>query len=1708
MPDFSQYSPEKGFVPQIFSKVNLSDAFVPRVPLPDVNDPNSGAGKPSDDPWTYMLRATGRNPFAGMGVVPAGPAAMTDYWSNRKFTSEADSYQSGSTYQDLGFLIGRDNENLFAKNRGWWDESFNTAIRLLDKAGGYTVQGFGFLGGLVGLGNKHYNYDGNGFSNWIAGAADNALSQWGGEFAEDVDNIYRPIYQDAEDREKGFFKRMLTDSEFWKGEVTDGVAFLMSAYASSNLGKILDVGGKVVRGNAAIRGLNFADNAAAFSDEGLSGLSEATNLSRGGATAAVETGAPLVPNTLSSNAGNVYSQFLNEAGNFANARKINMGVSTLINTASESLFEANSIKNELAERLSSERNADGTFKYTPEQVKNMSANAAKNSFLMNMVVLPISNLWETKLFYGKANPLSGRNAGNNLVKRELGLLSNAEIAKRTFGQKGLDYLKKIGEGIATEGLWEENIQLAIERINKSPENIEDGFFQNIGRAINQYASQTGNAIMGDDPEAAMNIGVGGLIGAGGGVINRTRDVKAIKNDVANFNSTINAFRTNATDLYEKNPDGSMRMDESGNPVVNATNVLSYISSLNKTLNMTELADNLKEKNMSTLHSIVDNENIARLVKAYADHGMVDDLITKLDDAKGYKPEDLMLLGLNPDKISGSSRLDYIKQKAQSYKAIYDNVEKNFIVKLRSDDKYGSKARQMKDKLFYLSTRAANLQELKDTVDQRKEQKSSEIAARYISPSDGLVDTLNDLTSTYASAKKRVDYLSTEQRAIRDNENRAIEDTDVESIPIGDGVTVSKRKSKRKPAPVEQYTGVDEQELTDAVTALTESEKALTEFVTSNKDSIKNIRKNADGTYRYEIDEKNRLVYDNDIVKDRDVAKDLDMARNATLNVFNRISDVKYGERYFDSIYSRYQKRLNAEVVNDDSQIIDENLEDDEITPNPENPSGPVAPGQTEAQPATEGPTFQSKEEWDEGIDELNQLKREKETLEGREDTTIEEDVKLDEINKKIEDLENAISTIEQTTTDYTIGASQNIPDVFKEDYKRILNEIASNKRKVVKKDGYYEIDGQRYGKVSDLIGNVVPEEMRASLQNALTAGYTVDSIVKAYFDGDLNEDFKREIANKISEEAYNKLIGQLGVIRRKLHDEGVEIVASNVVVFDPVLKVAGEIDLLAVDKKGNFKIYEIEARQNRVWSQIATKSGRGPAIYEMTQKQLSTYRNLFANQYGSTPSTISVMFPIDVKYDKESSTGFIEKVNLKPELRYIPTANVTIKSTVFQPVRVGSKYDGFDLTSLFINSFIPQSMDVVRDKFRFLLRNETFDNIKKGVQIKIKDAEQKFQDSYAQQAKVLAGESVSGYTITAIPNAPNLYALRGNKEISIVYNGQLLGYMQPSPTLAYKDADGNYKILDETTPSEIYKEVTGNSEQTYQEFTNISRAYKNAYQSLNDQLSGNEEITLSNTEVQKMFDIQMSYGQLDLVKTGQERPILDDLVVNGVKVGNKSVVTVIHMDDSDSVKVFMDKNTRTKNTGKKYFEMDTWANRNIDKLKDVMNNARGEKVTDYAAVIELPNGSFQPIALRVKKDAKINNADDYIPDLGSKFTSSTTKNVFKNESISMIPKRNTVDVEIKLRGDTIVSEVYPVQDITALEKNGLDVTGVQAVEPVDTVVNNFVKSLSKDDFKKVNSMFAAYELTAEELNSEILDDFNAGNWNSINDYFEQLRCDM
>ena len=100
-----------------------------------------------------------------------------------------------------------------------------------------TGQGVGYTLGLVDPTNWNENI--------ITNAADNAMAQTFAGFEEDVKKAL-PLFQDAEDAEKGFFMRAATDLNFWTDDVVDGVAFMASTMLPGAGVRALRVGDKIM----------------------------------------------------------------------------------------------------------------------------------------------------------------------------------------------------------------------------------------------------------------------------------------------------------------------------------------------------------------------------------------------------------------------------------------------------------------------------------------------------------------------------------------------------------------------------------------------------------------------------------------------------------------------------------------------------------------------------------------------------------------------------------------------------------------------------------------------------------------------------------------------------------------------------------------------------------------------------------------------------------------------------------------------------------------------------------------------------------------------------------------------------------------------------------------------------------------------------------------------------------------------------------------------------------------------------------------------------------------------------------------------------------------------------------------------------------------------------------------------------------------------
>jgi len=399
-------------------------------------------------------------------------------------------------------------------------------------------EGLGYVGSmLTSIGSENY---------W-ADVADNGFSHWLEGLEQDYKDQVLPVYKNAGFDEKGFFSKLL-DASFWTDEIADGVAFLGSAaipgMALSKLGKV----GAVV--------------------------SEVGQAGKGTISAANWFGK-------SFSATNTFGKFLSKAGLGSPAEL----TSWAFNTAMESAVEGAGVFKENVKKMQElrRRGVAGYADLSDDEIRIRAGELAANTIGGNMAVLSISNAWENKLFFKKAKIAAGspryEKASEYLnLEKNLSVTSEAitnlgkknpflsELSKTRF------YTGKAAKGFLAEGLWEENAQLVIQRMNSIDDNgnivYDDsgilGFAKNLFR-------QTGRAFAGKDKEAAESIGLGALIGIGAGVgfSKLANERKGLITDIKSAIAVADIARGkmfNTNDIWKTDDDGNI-VYENNKPVV-------------------------------------------------------------------------------------------------------------------------------------------------------------------------------------------------------------------------------------------------------------------------------------------------------------------------------------------------------------------------------------------------------------------------------------------------------------------------------------------------------------------------------------------------------------------------------------------------------------------------------------------------------------------------------------------------------------------------------------------------------------------------------------------------------------------------------------------------------------------------------------------------------------------------------------------------------------------------------------------------------------------------------------------------------------------------------------------------------------------------------------------------------------------------------------
>lgn len=216
--------------------------------------------------------------------------------------------------------------------------------------------------------------------------------------------------------------------------------------------------------------------------------------------------------------------------------------------------------------------------------------------------------------------------------------------------------------------------------------------------------------------------------------------------------------------------------------------------------------------------------------------------------------------------------------------------------------------------------------------------------------------------------------------------------------------------------------------------------------------------------------------------------------------------------------------------------------------------------------------------------------------------------------------------------------------------------------------------GKTDAKSRDTIGNIVRDKMSGTnSQRALDAGSAVDSIIRQYFT--IRDVSKIARPSNMSESAFIDLITSLNRIKSNMEQMGERFLADNIVLFQKYpdgTRVAGEVDILSIDKDGNFRIYDVKTSRysfydftdryghkvNYFTTPSATQRMSAKDYYTL---QLSAYKNLFESQYGVPVTKLAVM-PFVLSYDKENVSSVQSEKGIP--ITYNPAVNVPLVSAV------------------------------------------------------------------------------------------------------------------------------------------------------------------------------------------------------------------------------------------------------------------------------------------------------------------------------------------------------------------------------------------------------------------------------------------------------------
>lgn len=257
-------------------------------------------------------------------------------------------------------------------------------------------------------------------------------------------------------------------------------------------------------------------------------------------------------------------------------------------------------------------------------------------------------------------------------------------------------------------------------------------------------------------------------------------------------------------------------------------------------------------------------------------------------------------------------------------------------------------------------------------------------------------------------------------------------------------------------------------------------------------------------------------------------------------------------------------------------------------------------------------------------------------------------------SKDLKDIEVQLSKLVTASPKKYNGYLDNLSKKFSIDLSQYYNKLGIKDRQAVL--------------------NTIRDKMSGTnSQRALNAGSAIDSIIRQYFT--IRDISKIARPSNMSENAFIDLITTLNRVKSNMEQMGERFLADNIVLFQKYpdgTRVAGEVDILSVDKDGNFRIYDVKTSRysfydftdryghkvNYFTTPSATQRMSAKDYYTL---QLSAYKNLFESQYGVPVTKLAVM-PFVLSYDKDNVSAVQSEKGIS--IAYNPAVNVPLVGNI------------------------------------------------------------------------------------------------------------------------------------------------------------------------------------------------------------------------------------------------------------------------------------------------------------------------------------------------------------------------------------------------------------------------------------------------------------